>query len=135
MALVTWDDKYNTGIKDIDTQHQGMVDTMNELSDGMRKGKEKEILTTIADKLVKYSEVHFFDEELYMKSNKFPGLEEHIVQHKAFIKKVHEFRDKFNLQSYFTSLEIMDFLKKWFMNHILETDMEYTSFLKKKGLV
>lgn len=135
MPFVTWDEKYNTGIKDIDTQHQGMVDTMNELSDGMRKGKEKEILKVIADKLVSYAEVHFFDEELYMKSNKFPGLEQHKSQHEVFTKQVHEFRNKFNLESYFTSLEIMDFLKKWFMSHILEKDMEYSAYLKKKGII
>lgn len=135
MPLLTWDEKYNTGMTDIDKQHQGMVETMNELHEGMNKGKDKEVLIIIADKLIKYSEVHFYDEELYMKSNKFPKLDEHIVQHKEFTRRVIEFRNNFNLKSYLTSLEIMDFLKKWFMNHILESDMEYSAFLKKKGLV
>jgi hemerythrin len=134
MAFFDWNEKLSVGIEEIDNQHKGWLDVINELNENIRIGKSKEILKGTIEKLVKYTEVHFSTEEKYMTLYNYPELESHKNEHKEFTEKVFEFRDKYNLATYMTSLEVMDFLKKWLMHHILETDKKYSPFLIKSGL-
>ncbi|NJM14282.1 MAG: hypothetical protein HC896_01855 [Bacteroidales bacterium] len=41
MSLITWNEKYSVGIKEIDNQHVNLVNIINELHDAMLKGKGK----------------------------------------------------------------------------------------------
>ena len=134
MAFLTWEDKYSVGIKEIDEQHKGLFDIINELYEAIKRNKNKEILTDIINKLVKYTEVHFDAEELLMSLYKYPELDEHKKQHGKFTAKIIEFRDNFNPTTLMTSLEVMEFLKQWWMHHVLDTDKQYSPFLLKKGL-
>lgn len=134
MAFLVWEDKYSVGIKEIDDQHKGLFDIINDLYEAIKLNKNKEILSDIINKLVKYTEVHFDAEELLMSLYKYPDLEEHKRLHGKFTSKVIEFRDNFNPTTLMTSLEVMEFLKQWWMHHVLDTDKQYSPFLLKKGL-
>lgn len=134
MAFIVWDEKYSVGIQDIDNQHKQLIKAINDLHDAMKIGKSKDILKDLIDSLVNYADVHFSNEEALMSSHKYPELEEHKKKHKVFTEKINEFRDKFNLSSFMTSIEVMEFLKQWLMHHILDTDKQYSPYLKRKGV-
>lgn len=134
MAFIEWNTELSVGIKEIDDQHKDWLNIVNELHENINTGKSKETLRNTIDKLVKYSEDHFNTEERYMFRYQYPGYENHKKEHLDFTGKIIEFRDNFNLSTLISSLEVMDFLKKWLMHHILETDLKYSPFLLQKGL-
>ncbi len=134
MALFNWKEEYSVKVKEIDKQHQMLVDSLNELHAAMLSGKSREILAGIIKSLVDYAGFHFSYEEEKMDTLNFPGSQAHKKEHEAFIKKVADFQEKQKEGKLMLSMEIMNFLKDWLVKHILGTDKKYSDFFNKNGL-
>ncbi len=80
---VHWENSYNIGIKSIDIQHKQLFDLVNKLFDLKDNVNVKEEIREILYAFSDYTIVHFKDEESYMASIGYPGLEEH--------KKIHQY--------------------------------------------
>lgn len=134
MPLIQWDDSFSVKIGEIDRQHQKLVNTVNELSDAMRQGKAKDILGKIINELISYTGTHFTAEEKYFDQFAYPETSIHKREHSEFIKKVTDFKNKFDSGAILLSLDIMDFLSNWLQNHIKGADKKYSPFFREKGL-
>jgi hemerythrin-like metal-binding protein len=58
----------------------------------------------------------------------------HKKEHKDFVNRVAAFKDDFARNKIMLSMEIMEFLKGWLINHLKKIDMAYSDFLWKKEL-
>ncbi len=134
MALLSWNERYSVGIREVDEQHKKLIDMINQLHDAMLSGKGREILDKIINSLVDYTKTHFSTEERLMKEYGYPGYLNHKAQHEEFIKKVAEFQRKFENGELTLSMEIMQFLKNWLSEHILGSDKKFGPFLNEKGV-
>lgn len=134
MAFITWDSRFSVGIPVIDQQHMKLVDYINELHDAMKIGKAKDVLSEIIRNLVNYTNTHFTTEEKYMSTNGYPGFQDHKKEHAEFVNKVTEFQKNFNNGSSSVSIDIMNFLRNWILNHILVEDKKYVPFFQEKGI-
>ncbi len=72
--------------------------------------------------------------EKYMKQWNYPGYVYHKGEHDAFVKKVAEFKAKFEQGQAAISVDILVFLKDWVSKHIQGTDKKYGPFFNKHGL-
>ncbi len=80
---VPWHDEYKIGIKNIDNQHHKLFDLVNKLySINDDDVNAKESLRYVLYEFSEYMKIHFKDEEEYMLSIAYPGLDEH--------KKIHQ---------------------------------------------
>ncbi|MCP5105735.1 MAG: hemerythrin family protein, partial [bacterium] len=134
MALFNWKDEYSVNVKEIDKQHQMLVDSLNELFEAMRSGEAKEIIGGILKGLVDYAGVHFSYEEKLLNRYNYPEYAKHKTEHDAFVEKTVEFQEKYNQGKLMLSMEVMNFLKDWLKNHILGTDKKYSSFFNERGI-
>lgn len=134
MALIQWSPEYSVKVGEIDQQHQKLITMINELNDAMLRGKGKEVLARIIDGLIAYTQAHFSKEELYFDKYKYPDAIAHKEEHKAFVKKVTEFREAFQKNSMNLTINVMDFLSDWLKKHICGTDKKYSDFFNKNGL-
>lgn len=132
MALLNWDNNYSVGVGAMDDEHKKLLAIMNNLYDSMKAGKSKEVLDQVFQDLIDYTKFHFSDEEALMKQVNYPGLNEQLIQHKELTNKVLEYQNKFKTGALFVSIEVMDFLKNWLINHILRSDKKYGEFINKK---
>ncbi len=132
--IMKYTDDLKTNINEIDNQHKKLVSIINELYNAMLNKRAREILKKIIDELHNYTIYHFSTEERYMKMYNYPGALNHISEHKMFIKKVEEFREKFERGSASLTIEIMNFLKDWLTNHIKIVDKRLGEFLVEKGV-
>jgi len=134
MALLTWNDRYSVGVKNLDDQHAVLVETLNELHEAMMKGKAKEITGVMLGKLVDYTRVHFSSEEQMMKAARFPGLAAHRAKHQELTRQVGEFVGRYERGEITLNLQLLNFLRDWLSNHILKEDQEYGPWLNSHGI-
>jgi hemerythrin len=134
MPLMQWNDSFTVGVAEIDAQHKNLVSYLNDLHFAMTQGKGNSILQSLLARLVAYTQVHFETEEKYMKQWNYPGYVYHKGEHEAFVKKVADFKAKFEKGQSALSIDILIFLKEWVFNHILGTDKKYGPFFNKHGL-
>jgi len=134
MPLMQWNDTLSVGVTEIDAQHKNLVSYLNDLHFAMSQGKGKDILKSLLTRLVAYTQVHFAAEEKYMKQWNYPGYVYHKGEHEAFVKKVADFKEKFENGKVAISIEILNLLKDWVANHIQGTDKKYGPFFIKNGL-
>jgi len=135
MALFNWSNQYSVNIKQIDEQHKILIGIINELHDGMKAGRGKEVMGPLINKLVDYTVFHFSFEEKLFTSNGYPEASSHKNTHAALVKKVNELKKDYDSGKAILSMEVMNFLKEWLSGHILGTDKKYSSFLNSKGVV
>ncbi|HAF30120.1 MAG TPA: hemerythrin [Bacteroidales bacterium] len=131
MELIEWSDKYLVGYDEIDNQHKGLVIMINELFTFMTEGKSKENLEIIFDHLTVYTKEHFSNEEKMMLKYDYPDYEQHKLEHVKFIERLNSFKSDFENNKITISLELLNFLKDWLLNHIVITDKKYMPLLEK----
>ena len=115
----------------IDKAHQQIVEYYNTLVDIIVTGDEMSMFVTVLDKMSEYSFKHFKDEEEFMSSFSYPHLKEHKELHHNYLKQVALFNAKYLQPGSTNPEDVLDFLSKWWCNHILEHDMKYINYSKK----
>ena len=134
MVIMKWSDDLTVQVKEIDNQHQKLIDLINKLHEAMLQKQGKQVISQTIDELSAYTVYHFQNEEKYMTQFKYPGLAAHKHEHESFVSKVDSFQKDFESGKLGLSLEIMTFLKDWVSNHIKGTDKKYIEVFHKNGL-
>ena len=125
--FIIWKPEYDLGIPIIDEQHRGVVSIINSLYYGMKNNYVKSFLEPVINMLHDYTQIHFQVEESFFVSSGFPDANSHIELHQALMSKLAEVGRKSMLDK--DPYQLMDFLKKWWINHICESDMLYRSYI------
>jgi len=126
MAFYEWKDNFSVGISEMDEQHKKMVGILNRLYEAMKAGKASKELTAIIDEMIDYTKYHFGSEEKLMEKFSYSGLAAQKEEHATFVKKSLEFQDQVASGKLAVSIEVMNFLKDWWTNHILVSDKKYS---------
>jgi hemerythrin len=134
MTLIEWNDQLSVKVGEIDSQHKRLIEMVNELHAAMKEGKAREALGAILNGLMEYAAIHFSTEEKYFDQFNYVNSGSHKREHQGFVNKVKEFKAGFDKGKMMLSLEVMDFLKDWLINHIQKVDMAYAPFFHEKGL-
>lgn len=120
-------DEYRTGILMIDGEHKTLFEITGRAYNILKLGATEEdadSIIEIMEELRQYTVQHFSDEEEYMKSINYDGLDAQIRAHRTFIaelENIDEGEIRKNPQEYVKSL--IEFLLGWLINHILKVDM------------
>lgn len=119
-------DQYLTGIPLVDKEHKELFriigDVYRIMIDELAFDKYDEIVRLL-EELRDYTKFHFQDEELYMESIHYEGLEAQKRAHEAFVSRLEEMDLKAIDDNQQETLEdLMEFLTEWLVNHILHSD-------------
>jgi hemerythrin len=134
MALITWNDTLSVHIKEIDSQHQRLVELVNKLHDAMKAGRGNDVMGPILSDLVRYTVSHFATEEAYFKKYAYPDFAQHKKEHDDLTVKAKALKASFEKGKMTVSIEVMNFLRDWLSSHILGSDKKYGPYLNGKGL-
>ncbi len=129
MPLINWKESLSVGIEYIDNQHKELVRIINKLNDAMLQDKGSEEMSGILDDLAEYTKSHFKSEEHLMQKYDYPQTSDHIKEHEKLTKEVKDFAENYRQGKAIITLPVMNFLKDWLNNHILETDKLLGQFL------
>ena len=122
MSLFEWDEKLETGIPSVDEQHRKLVELINQLFVALGEGKAEAIMGGVIEELLEYTRTHFIEEEELKRVARYPGYLEHKKNHDLFIAKVEGLKDKLLAGKTDISLEVINFLKDWLIDHIMGED-------------
>jgi hemerythrin-like metal-binding protein len=134
MFSFNWKSRYSVGVKELDLQHQAIMDGLNELHEEMMNGNQKDAVERSINNLVSLAGEHFAAEELLMASAGFPGLADHRAKHKALSRKVEEFIARHEKGDVAAYSQFMYFVRDWFTKHMENEDREYVPWLAEHGI-
>ncbi|MDE5717285.1 MAG: hemerythrin family protein, partial [Lachnospiraceae bacterium] len=118
--------QYLTGISLIDEEHKELFRIIGEVQRVIRDeyvhDKYDEIVHLL-EELRDYTKFHFADEEKYMQSIQYEGLDAQKRAHEAFVSRLEEMDlDHIDENQQETLEDLMEFLTEWLVNHILHSD-------------
>ncbi len=134
MALIQWSSSLSVGVREIDAQHQQLINMLNNLNDAMLQGKGNDAMSAIVSGLISYTRTHFNAEEKYFDQYMYPERIAHKQEHKQFVEKIVQFKENLDTGKAGMTVEVMQFLTSWLRNHIMGTDKRYTQFMNQHGI-
>ncbi|MDP3430667.1 MAG: bacteriohemerythrin, partial [Desulfomicrobium sp.] len=126
---IIWDKSFETGIDEVDAQHQRLVEIINSLAEGIGHASMKD-LQGILSKLKEYAQYHFQTEEGIMEASAYTELEDHKAEHSAFVDQILLFDLDVILASEGLAWDMFHFLRGWLTNHILVVDRQFSTSLQ-----
>jgi hemerythrin len=132
--LINWSDQFSVGVNKFDFQHKNLIKQINDLHMAMSMGNGKSSLGTILNNLADYTVKHFADEEREMQRTNYPNYMAHKREHDRLIEKVQDLQERMASGKVLLTMEVMNFLKDWLMNHIAKVDKQYSEHLVEQGV-
>lgn len=132
MRLV-WSEDYELGIRSIDNQHKKIVEYINMIDD-VHDDEAYQLAKNIVSKLVMYTRSHLEHEERIFEVINYELALEHKKAHDKFYVYVSGFQEKLNKVDKKFIQELHDFLREWFLNHILVDDKKYQKVFEENGI-
>ncbi len=135
-----WTEDMSVGVPMIDNRHKELINRLN----GLRTAIKNQVCRyTIADMLAfleEYVEVHFFEEEQYMKYYGYSDYALHKEKHNDFVTELYflkeELRNIRSLElkgSYELSVETVQVVVDWLVGHVAHDDKKLGNFLKQQS--
>ena len=107
---------------------------INELIQSLSKPDEKELCKSdilgFLHKVSFYTENFFINEEMFLKEYKLPSYQEHVDQHKLFVRKMLYFQDMLEKNKTDICKELVDYLSEWYKSHVLKNDNEIVEYFE-----
>lgn len=128
MAYLNWTSNLETGIEVIDGQHKRIVDYINQLHDA-RLTQNRKLIGKVIEDTIEYTVSHFAFEEALIEDAGYEFVRPHKRVHELFIKRVSEFKLRFDAGENITE-EMNGLLSRWLFSHILNDDAAYVSAVK-----
>lgn len=129
MPLI-WTDTLATGIRQIDLQHQELIEMINLLEKAHEAGDRQVAFEDVLPRLNAYVLFHFGTEDAMLPDVSTEHAELHRRQHHDFTSRIaalrHENPDKIDLAA------LIDYLNRWLVEHIMKTDHELARQLKSR---
>ena len=130
--LMTWNEDLNTGIPEIDAQHQRLIKIVNRLILAARMHHiHPETITNIFSDLAFQLKIHFKDEERLMTIYNYPGYEAHCELHRSFKENSAEFSKKISEGTLEFDQSFVDTTVRMIVKHIEIDDMAYRPYIIK----
>ncbi len=127
-------DKYSVGISIIDGEYKEFIDIINKIIVAKEHNDKPEEVREVLYEMIKYAIDHFATEETYMIKFNFPEYQLHRNEHLDFTDKAVASINKVVNGDYQAANEILEYLKRWLVDHIQKTDSKYIDCFNENGL-
>ena len=123
--MIYWTSAMDTGVRQIDLQHQELVRLINEMERAHAAGQSSTALDDILPSLTTYALFHFGDEELLLAqvAEGTAYAEHHLKEHRSFVAEIQRLISSRASQSDAELVEVLTrYLANWLLTHISGTD-------------
>lgn len=127
-----WSPAIVLGIKEIDLQHQQLIELINNLEDSLSAGNVATSLDKALPELMAYVLFHFQTEEQLMESSELASSHflAHKREHQIFAERVQTLKTTPPTPAILD--DFVQYLKSWLIRHIMGTDRQLVEVLRGK---
>jgi len=123
------DIQYQTGLLWQDSQHREWVLLLEHLKDAQKMNQTQQLFNEAISFLAMYVNHHFSLEEAYMKHYRYPEERFHKEEHRIYILRLKDFREKHREYSADDCSRISENMTDWVYSHIMENDKKLAKFI------
>lgn len=122
----------------LDEQHLALAERMNQLylyltDPGKSLPREPDGLMRRLAEFFEATRQHFLEEEALMASHDYPGLAAHHREHVMLLAEMQECLREIESNNRLFSVEHLQSLKLWQIDHVLNSDREFAEFLNSRA--
>lgn len=129
-----WSDAYRVNINEMDNHHKKLFEILEMVEHQVKDNSEdKKAALTVLNVLIDYTEYHFAAEEQLMEKYNFSYTTAHKEKHRELMRCVIQYKEDI-LSDTLETEKLVDILKDWILNHILEEDRKYSKYLNDQGV-
>ncbi|WP_305045850.1 bacteriohemerythrin [Geoalkalibacter sp.] len=132
-AFIQWTPAYSVGHSLLDRQHRFVIEVINELYQARIHLRSPGEFKAIFQRLGQYTKTHLAYEEKFLADHGYPEQAEHARLHQAMKIRILAIEQQNETGDVDISQELFDFLKDWWLTHILEEDMRYAKFFENRS--
>jgi hemerythrin len=116
----------STGVDSVDSQHQELIQRINELHSACLAGTAREDLLKLVGFLGEYAQSHFRHEEELMQSHQCPARGKNKAAHVQFLRDYEKLVELIKRDGATTTLvlQVKELLGNWLKNHICSVDTQ-----------
>ncbi|MGD2074039.1 MAG: bacteriohemerythrin [Gammaproteobacteria bacterium] len=135
MGLIRLEDDQRLNVREIDSQHETLIELINRLHKAMMGGGRRSILDGIIAELIEHTRTHFQYEEKLMLEHNYPGYARHKQEHERLIRHIVDLADGYRSGDLLLSFAVMVDLRGWALVHIQKFDLALGRFLNREQRV
>ncbi|MFB2904350.1 bacteriohemerythrin [Aeromonas jandaei] len=132
--IVHWSEAFSVQVAEVDRQHIGLFDAMNQLYHAIQDGSGGDQVKQRLDRLVGLAKQHLLDEEKLMERAGYSQLSAHKGVHVKLLQDLDRHLASFARGEPDADLHVVMFLKSWLIDHIFRVDKQYVPELHAAGI-
>ncbi|MCA1909167.1 MAG: bacteriohemerythrin [Magnetospirillum sp.] len=134
MAVLRWSDELSVGVSSLDADHHALVDLINDLGKAIDEKRGGAVVVSVLDRLGTHVAEHFTREEALLRQCGYPEADDHAQQHSTTLGRLRELQALAAEDDEAAAHAVQEFLKAWFINHVVGNDLKLRDFFLEKGV-
>ena len=123
MALIEWRSDFETGIADVDHEHQELVGLINELHEQLTGEATGEVISDFLGEVFARISAHFALEESIMRKHNYDQYADHKTHHEKLLDDIRDIMDDYEAGDYTAYSESLSaVIHHWFVDHFQTKD-------------
>jgi hemerythrin len=122
MSLIEWNDAFNLGIEEVDSEHRALVALINALHDAMSAGAGRAHIVEGIAEIYELVSQHFAREEAYMRQTRYMAYAEHKEDHEVLLDDLNEILEQVGADGQYEEARLSADLQYWFSEHFRTHD-------------
>ena len=122
MSLIEWNDEFNLGIEEVDSEHRALVALINALHDAMSAGARHAQIVECMAKIYALVAAHFAREEAFMREARYMAYAEHKEDHEVLLDDLSDMLDGVRHGGEYADARLSADLQYWFSAHFRTHD-------------
>ena len=123
MALIEWRDEFNTGVAEVDHEHQELIGMINDLHAQLQGGADRDAIADFLGEVFAKISAHFALEETVMRKHRYDEYEAHKSEHEALLDDIRDIMDDYEAGTYEDAGQALaTTVRDWFINHFKTKD-------------
>ena len=122
MVLIEWSDDFSVGVVDIDQEHKGLIDLINELYANLQQGASAEEIADFFGEIYANISAHFALEEKLMRESGYKEYAAHKKEHEQLLDEIRDLMDEYEQNSAINESVLSARLQSWFGEHFKTMD-------------
>ena len=133
MNFVEWPGDMRVGIPQIDADHEGLVETLNDLHEVLSSGAGGRDGADLLLRFIRLSKEHFRREEEIMAEHGYPALAEHEREHGELMTVLSFLLDAVRTEQAMLEAGTLDYIRRWLCGHIENSDAALAAFILRRA--